>query len=52
MKILLSTGLIFDLISVQLQTCGILKTKYYFKATWKKIYKIINKFKKFANCFT
>ena len=30
MKILLSTGIIFDLISVQLQTCGILKTKYYF----------------------
>ena len=29
MKILLSTGIIFDLISVQLQTCGILKTKYY-----------------------
>ena len=30
MKILLSTGIICDLISVQLQTCGILKTKYYF----------------------
>ena len=30
MKILLSTRIIFDLISVQLQTCGILKTKYYF----------------------
>ena len=30
MKILLSSGIICDLISVQLQTCGILKTKYYF----------------------
>ena len=31
MKILLSTSIIRDVISVQLQTCGILKTKYYFK---------------------
>ena len=30
MKILLSMGIISDLISVQLQTCEILKTKYYF----------------------
>ena len=30
MDILLSMGIICDLISVQLQTCGILKTKYYF----------------------
>ena len=30
MKILLSTGIICDLISVQSQTCRILKTKYYF----------------------
>ena len=30
MKILLSMGIICDLISVQLQTCKILKTKYYF----------------------
>ena len=30
MKILLSTGIIFDLISLQLQTFGIFKTKYYF----------------------
>ena len=30
MKILLSTGIICDLISVQLQTCWIPKTKYYF----------------------
>ena len=30
MKILLSMGIICDLISVQLQTCEILKTKYYF----------------------
>ena len=30
MKILLSTGIICYLISVQLQTCWILKTKYYF----------------------
>ena len=30
MKILLSSGIICDLISVKLQTCGILKTKYYF----------------------
>ena len=30
MKILLSMGTICDLISVQLQTCGTLKTKYYF----------------------
>ena len=28
LKILLSMGIICDLISVQLQTCGILKTKY------------------------
>ena len=33
MKIMLSTGIICDLISVNLQsqTCWILKTKYYFK---------------------
>ena len=31
MKILLSTGIICDLITVQLQTCRILKTKYYFQ---------------------
>ena len=32
MKILLSTGIIWNLISVQIQsqTCWILKTKYYF----------------------
>ena len=30
MKILLSISIICNLISVQLQTCGILKTKYYF----------------------
>ena len=30
MKILLSMGIICNLISVQLQTCQILKTKYYF----------------------
>ena len=29
-KILLSTDIICDLISVQSQTCSILKTKYYF----------------------
>ena len=46
MKVLLSTSIICDLIILQLQTCGILKTKYYFRilGNLKKILKIINKF--------
>ena len=53
MKILLSKGIICDLISVNLQsqTCWILKTKYYFRilGNLKKIKKkLVINFKTFA----
>ena len=50
MKILLSTGIICDLISVQSQICWILKTKYYFQnfRQLEKFIKLVINFKKFA----
>ena len=50
MKILLSTGIIFDLISVQLQTCGTSKQNIIFRilGNLKKFKKLLVNFKKFA----